>query len=68
MNYDFKFLPELGWSVLIAVSLFVLQVAFQINEETDWETFAISLGVGIIRSAAGAALDVIRRNSNRSDG
>lgn len=68
MNYDFKFLPELGWSVLIAVSLFVLQVAFQINEETDWETFAISLGVGIIRSAAGAALDVILRNSNRSDG
>lgn len=64
MKYRFKPLPELYWGVVIAASLVLLQALVTLDPETitDVRTWAIALGGGAVRAAAGAALDYLRRS------
>lgn len=64
MRYRFKPLPELYWGVAIAAGLVLLQGLVTLDPEAikDWRTWAIALGGGAIRAAAGAAIDYIRRS------
>lgn len=63
MKYRFKALPELYWSVLTSAAtvLLLALVSFDPTTIDDWQTWAVALGAGMLRSAAGAALDWIRR-------
>ena len=60
-QYDFKWLPELLWAVGTAVVIFVLTSILGTTDETDWESWAISVGGGALRAAAAAALNVVRK-------
>ena len=64
LNYRFKALPELGWAVLIAVSLVVLPALVTLDPSavTDWRVWLVALGGASVRAAAGAALDWFRRS------
>lgn len=64
MRYRFKPLPELYWGVTIAAALVLLQALFTLEPEkvTDWRGWAIALGGAMLRPAAGAAIDWIRRS------
>lgn len=64
MRYDFKPLPELYWGVTIAAALVLLQALVTLDPEavTDWRIWAVALGGGMVRAAAGAALDYLRRS------
>lgn len=63
MNYRFRALPELYWSVLTAAAtvLLIELVALDPDGITDYRRWAVALGAGVVRAAAGAALDWIRR-------
>ena len=58
MEYKFKVAEEAFWVGLTAAVLFGLQVAaeFDASMVTDWKTWAISLGGGAVRAAAGAVI------------
>lgn len=60
-QYDFKILPEIVWAAVIAASMALFQalVIFEPNEIEDWQFWAVSLGSGIVRAVAAAALAVI---------
>lgn len=64
MTYRFKPFAELYWGVAIAAGLVLLQGLVTLDPEavTDWQVWAVALGGGAIRAAAGAALDYIRRS------
>lgn len=66
MTYRFKPLPELYWGVVIAAALVLLQGLVTLDPEriTDWRTWAIALGGGMVRAAAGAAIDYLRRSAS----
>ena len=63
MRYDFKRIEELAWFGIVAAGVFALEVLFRFNPEaiTDWETWAKSLGAGMIRAAAGAVLAAVTK-------
>jgi hypothetical protein len=63
MTYRFKALPELYWSVLTAAAtvLLIELVSLDPDGVADWRKWAVALGAGIVRAAAGAALDWLRR-------
>lgn len=63
MSYRFKALPELYWSVITSAAtvLLLALVSFDPTTVNDWQTWAVALGAGMLRSAAGAALDWLRR-------
>lgn len=63
MSYRFKALPELYWSVLTAAATVLLIELVSLDPDgiTDWRRWAVALGAGVVRAAAGAALDWIRR-------
>lgn len=63
MKYRFKALPELYWSLITsgATVLLLALVSFDPATITDWKTWAVGLGSGVLRSMAGAALDWLRR-------
>lgn len=65
LTYRFKPLPELGWAVLTAVLLVLLPALVALDPEkiTDWRTWAVALGGAVLRAAAGAALDYVRRSA-----
>lgn len=61
MNYEFRLWEELGWAVGIAVlTVLATSLAFDTAPE-DWETWGVSVGIGIARAAIGAALTVARQ-------
>lgn len=64
MKYRFRALPELYWSVLTSAAtvLLLALVSFDPTTIDNWQTWAVALGSGMLRSAAGAALDWIRRS------
>lgn len=66
LSYHFKPLPELGWAVLIAVATVLLPALVALDPEkiADWRTWAVALAVAVIRAAAGAALDYLRRGTS----
>ena len=63
MQYRFKWLEELGWAALIAVSMTILTelVLFDPNEIQDWKIWAINLGAAAIRAAAGAMIAIVNK-------
>ena len=58
MTYEFKRWDELAWAALVAAAVAVLQVlaAFDPAKVSDWRLWAVSLGAGALRAAAGALL------------
>lgn len=63
MDYRFRALPELYWSVLTAAAtvLLIELASFNPDAITDWRVWVVALGAGMLRSAAGAVLDWLRR-------
>ena len=57
-TYDFKAWQELAWAAGVAALTFGLTVLVTFDPETitDWRAWAISLGAGAIRAAAGALI------------
>ena len=64
MTYRFHAVPELYWSVVTSAAtvLLLALVSFDPTTIDDWQTWLVALGAGMLRSAAGAALDWIRRS------
>lgn len=64
MTYKFRPWQELFWGVMVAgaVVLLLELVGLQPEAVSDWRTWAVALGGGMIRAMAGAALDYIRRS------
>lgn len=58
MEYDFKIVQELIWAGIVAVGITLLTVlvTFEPSEIGDWETWAVSLGGGLVRAFAAAVL------------
>ena len=56
--YSFKGLQELGWAAAVGAAVFALVVLADFDPKaiTNWQTWAISLGSGCVRAAAGAVL------------
>ena len=63
MRYRFLPWPELYWSVLTSAAtvLLLALVSFDPATVADWRAWLVALGSGMLRSAAGAALDWLRR-------
>lgn len=54
--YQFKIVPELGWSVLVAVGTVLAQGATDAEKVSDWRAWAIGLTAGLVRAVIGAIL------------
>lgn len=61
--YDFKRGWEIAWIAAVAAGVFALEmlVRFDPDAVTDWRTWGIALGGGMIRAAAGAVLGILTR-------
>ena len=61
MTYDFKLWEEAAWAALVAaaIQLLMVLVGFDPAAVTDWRSWAIALGAGLVRAAAGAAIAVV---------
>jgi hypothetical protein len=57
-KYVFKRAEEIAWIALVAAGVFALTllVDFDPDKIEDWRAWAIALGAGCIRAAAGAVL------------
>lgn len=64
-TYDFKFLAELGWIVVIAVGVAVLTVLVEFDPAaiTDWKAWGMGIVGGAVRAGAGAALALLGKRS-----
>lgn len=69
MRYTFK-RAEFVWLVLVAAAVAGLEVAVRFDPAaiSDWRTWAIAAGAGIVRAAAGAALAYLTRPEHDVDG
>lgn len=56
MKYTFKLWEEAGWASLYAFATFVLTAFLASDGVTNWKTWAITLFIGALRAAVGAAL------------
>jgi len=58
MTYELKKAEEIGWAALIGAGIFGLEmlVRFDASTITDWKAWAVALGGGMLRAAAGAVL------------
>lgn len=58
MSYRYEKLKELAWFAVVAAGTAVLMVLIEFDPEkiTSWQTWAVSLGSGMIRAAAGAVI------------
>lgn len=58
MNYDFKRIPEMVWVGFVAAAVFALEmlVRFDVGQIDDWKAYALALGSGMLRAAAGAII------------
>lgn len=59
--YEIKWLQEIGWAVVIAVAVFVLTGLTGIEQVTEWKVWLTGMVAGIVRVAAAAALNEVRR-------
>lgn len=68
MRYEFKAWDELLWMVGVSAAVAGLQVLvdFDPAQIADWKFWLVSLGAGMVRAAAGAAIAVLTRP--REDG
>lgn len=55
-TYNFKLLAEAGWAALITAVIFALSAVVDSASVTDWRAWAIAVGGGAVRAAAGAVL------------
>lgn len=60
--YDFKIAQETAWVAAVAAGVAVLQVLKEFDPAivTDWRTWAVALGAGMVRAAAAAVLAAVR--------
>ena len=58
MRYEWKMAPELAWIAAVAAGVFALQVAAEFDPAviSDWRTWGVALGAGMVRAAAAAVL------------
>lgn len=58
MTYNFKKLEEFGWFVAVSALTFAFTFFSDFNPDkiSDWHLWAVSLGAGLVRAVAGAAL------------
>ena len=58
MNYEFKWLPELIFALIVGSVIFIFKlfVAFEPEAISDWGTWAIIAGGGLTRAIGGAGL------------
>jgi hypothetical protein len=63
MRYDFKAVEEIGWAMAVGGGIFIFEILSQFEPETvtDWKTWAVSIGGGLVRAAFAAGLVVFRR-------
>lgn len=64
MRYVFRPKEELFWGVVVAMATVLLLELAGLNPDSvsDWRTWGVALGVGMVRAGAGAALDYLRRS------
>lgn len=62
MEYDFKLVKELFWAAAVGAAVFALTVLAEFDPDviTSWQVWAISVGSGCVRAAAGAVLAKVR--------
>jgi hypothetical protein len=55
MTYDFKFMQELMWSIVVAVAFAIGQILLEFDPSkiTDWRLWAVSAAGGIARMVGG---------------
>lgn len=58
VRYEFKAFQEIGWAVAVGGGIFIFEVLSQFEPEviSDWETWAVSVGGGLVRAAFAAGL------------
>lgn len=61
MNYNFKFWEEAAWAAAITALVFGLTAIVDSAGVTDWKAWAIAVGGGAGRAAAGAILARLTR-------
>lgn len=61
MMYNFKLVEEMAWFGFVSAGVALLEVLIRFDPETitSWETWAISLGGGLVRAFAGGFLAAI---------
>lgn len=59
--YEFK-VQEIGWAMAVGGGIFLFEILskFDPNVVTDWETYAVSIGGGLVRAAFAAGLIAVR--------
>jgi hypothetical protein len=62
-EYVWKRGEEIAWIALVAVVVFVLEILVEFDPDaiSDWRLWAISLGAGCVRAAAGAILGALTK-------
>ena len=62
IGYEWEW-EEISWAILVGGSTFLLEilVKFDFDTVTDWKTWGIGIGSGLIRAVAGAVLAVVTR-------
>jgi len=62
MEYEFKLVKELFWAAAVGAAVFALTMLVKFDPAVidDWQAWAISIGSGCVRAAAGAVLAKVR--------
>lgn len=60
--YEFKRAEEIGWAMAVGGGIFLFEILskFDADVVTDWETYAVSIGGGLVRAAFAAGLVAVR--------
>lgn len=61
MTYNFRTMQEIGWAAFVAAGIFALEVVIRTDTIDNWETWAVMLGGGAARAAAGAVLGIVTK-------
>lgn len=61
MRYDLKVIQELAWAVLVTFLTFVLTAFVTDVDVADWRQWAVSVGIGGARAAAGALIAALAK-------
>ena len=62
MRYDFKIFEEIGWAMAVGGGIFIFEVMSRFEPEavSDWETWTVSVGGGLVRAIFAAGLVTAR--------